>query len=61
MKHHRVAGLVGAAAVLFLLSPWLTAIAEAQVNPVPKLPAKPVSARTATRRWDAESGTDRTE
>lgn len=41
MKHHRVAGLVGTAAVLFLLSPLLTPIAEAQVNPAPKLPAKP--------------------
>ena len=41
MKSHRVAGLAGTAAVLFLLSPLLTPVAEAQVNPVPKLPGKP--------------------
>ena len=41
MKSHRVAGLVGTAAVLFLLSPRLTPLAEAQVNPPPTLPAKP--------------------
>jgi len=41
VKSHRVAGLVGTAAVLFLLAPLLTPAAEAQVNPVPKLPGKP--------------------
>ena len=41
MKSHRVAGLVGTAAVLFLLLPLLTPVAAAQVNPAPKLPAKP--------------------
>ena len=41
MKSHRVAGFVWTAAVLFLLSPLLTPMAEAQVNPNPKLPAKP--------------------
>jgi hypothetical protein len=41
VKSHRVAGLVGTAAVLFLLSPLPMSMAEAQVNPVPKLPSKP--------------------
>ena len=41
MTSHRVAGLVGTAAALFLLAPLLTLAAEAQVNPVPKLPGKP--------------------
>jgi hypothetical protein len=41
VKSHRVAGLAGTAAVLFLLAPLLMPAAEAQVNPVPKLPGKP--------------------
>jgi hypothetical protein len=41
VKHHRVAALVGTLAVLFVLSPRLTPMAGAQVNPNPKLPAKP--------------------
>ena len=41
MKHSRIAALVGTAAVLFLFLPLQTPAAEAQVNPVPKLPAKP--------------------
>src|SRR5207247_6563100 len=41
VKSHRVAALVGTAAVLFLFLPLLTPTAEAQVNPAPKLPAKP--------------------
>jgi len=38
---HRVAGFVGATAVLILLLPPLALVAGAQVNPLPKLPAKP--------------------
>jgi hypothetical protein len=40
VRLHRVAELVGAAAIVFLFAP-LVAPVEAQVNPVPRLPAKP--------------------